>query len=177
MVKTSMSSNDCCESTYSFCFFFGPGLPRGFAPAAPSGVRAAALRLVPVFGPPIDFRLPAAPAAGGASKLDGVLVPLTEAAGTAESEGLADGVDSTTGAAGVPGDEAGFAGDAAVGRATCGNLTRWSGDSLSTTVFDLADLGVDILEFGSRRRWVMESRCRWWVMARRCKLSWCGGGR
>jgi hypothetical protein len=172
-----MPSNEFCESTYSFCFFFGPGLPRGFGAAAPSGVRAAALRLVPVLGPPIDFRFPAAPAAVGASKLDGVLVPLTEATGTAESEGLADGVDSATGAAGVSGDEAGFAGDAGVGRATCGNLTRWSGDSLSTTVRDLAVLGVDILEFASRRRWLMVSRCRWWVMARCWGLSWCGGGR
>lgn len=110
------------------------------------------------------FRFPPGPVAGGASELDGVLVPLTEAAGTAESEGLSDGVGSTTRAAGVAGDEDCFAGESTDGRATCGNLTRWSGDSLSTTVRDLAVLGVDILVF-----W------RWQRRSRRC----CGddGGR
>jgi hypothetical protein len=150
-IMASISWNRYCESAYSFCFFFGPGLPRGFGTATPSGVRAAAPRLVPVFGPPTDFRFPAAPVAGGASKPDGVLGSLTEATGATESEGLADGVGSTTRAAGVSGDEADFAGDGAVGGATCGNLTRWSGDSLRTTVRDLAGLGVDILELESWR--------------------------
>ena len=135
--------------TYSFCFFFGPGLPRTFGVAAPSVARAAAPRLVPAFAPAMDFRFPPGPAPGGASELDGVLVPLAASAAMAESEGLLDGIGSMAAAAGVSGDEDGFRGVSTDGRATCGNLMRWSGESLSTTVRDLAILlGVDIFRVG-----------------------------
>lgn len=147
-------------NTDSFCFFFGPGLPLGLG--SPSGVSCAAPRLAPGFGPGMPFRF--APVAGGASELDGVLIPLAAgvAAGVAaaESVGFSDGVGSPTWATGVSDDEDCACDDFDDGSVACGNLERWSGDSLRMTVLDLAGL-VDIFRRGGgggRRQ--MEFRCR-----------------
>lgn len=115
----------------SFCFLdLGPGLPRGLAaPFVPS--TAAMVRFLGA-GP---FRL--GPAAGGASD-EGAFVPFIVVEASA---GVSLG-GSTTWGAGVSGDDAGLeCGGAAA--ASCGNATRAFGESLRTTVFDLAGL-VDI---------------------------------
>ena len=90
------------EGAYNFCFFLGPGLPRGLG--TPSGARVAAPLFAPGFGPGTPFRFP--PAAGGARLLDGVLVPLAAAGVSADSAGVSTaGLGAVTWAMGVS-DEA-----------------------------------------------------------------------
>lgn len=121
----------------SFCFFLGPGLPRGFGvpvPFAPSAV--ARLRFLGT-GP---LRL--GPVVGGANA-DGVLVPFMTLV-----ESVSAGVsaaDSTIWGAGVGAGDELEADSAAVAAGSWGKAFNAAGDRRRTTTLDLPGLTADIL--------------------------------